>query len=89
MLNRIKPTWQEYPSKFWVVVATTFIDVIGAIADKFGQRRMVLFGLVFSALSAVSMGLVHNLASFYLLAVIVGLLADMAGAAGDDRRHPA
>jgi MFS family permease len=123
MLNRIKHTWQEYPSKFWVVVATTFIDVIGAtlifpffalyitqrfnvgmtqaglllgtfsiaslvgsmlggaIADKFGRRRMVLFGLVFSALSAVSMGLVDNLASFYVLAVIVGLLADMAGPA--------
>jgi MFS family permease len=53
----------------------------GAIADKFGRRRMVLFGLVFSALSAVAMGLVDNLASFYVLAVIVGLLADMAGPA--------
>jgi MFS family permease len=34
----------------------------GAIADKFGRRRIVLFGLVFSALSAVAMGLVDNLA---------------------------
>ena len=123
MLNRVRNTWQAYPSKFWVVVVTTFIDVIGAtlifpffalyitqrfnvgmtqaglllgtfsiaslvggvlggaIADKFGRRRMVLFGLVFSALSAVSMGLVDNLASFYVLAVVVGLLADMAGPA--------
>ena len=120
---RIKQLWQQYPSKFWVIVVTTFIDVIGAtlifpffalyitqrfnvgmtqaglllatfsvaslvgsmlggaIADKFGRRRMVLFGLVFSALSAVAMGLVDNLASFYVLAVIVGLLADMAGPA--------
>ena len=123
MLKKIKRTWQEYPSKFWVVVITTFIDVIGgtlifpffalyitqrfnvgmtqaglllgtfslaslagsmlggALADKFGRRRMVLFGLVFSALSAVAMGLVDTLAAFYALAVLVGLLADMAGPA--------
>lgn len=123
MLTRIKHVWQAYPSKFWVIVVTTFIDVIGAtlifpffalyitqrfnvgmtqaglllgtfsiaslvgsmlggaIADKFGRRRIVLFGLVFSALSAVAMGLVDNLAAFYVLAVVVGLLADMAGPA--------
>ena len=123
MLTRVKLVWQEYPSKFWVIVVTTFIDVIGgtlvfpffalyitqrfnvgmtqaglllgtfslaslvggalggALADKFGRRRMVLFGLVFSALSAVAMGLVDNLAAFYVLAVVVGLLADMAGPA--------
>jgi MFS family permease len=123
MRTQVKTIWQAYPSKFWVVVVTTFIDVIGAtlifpffalyitqrfnvgmtqaglllgtfslaslvgsvlggaLADKFGRRRMVLFGLVFSALSAVSMGLVDNLAAFYGLAVIVGLLSDMAGPA--------
>jgi len=123
VLTRIKHVWQAYPSKFWVIVVTTFIDVIGAtlifpffalyitqrfnvgmtqaglllgtfsiaslvgsmlggaIADKFGRRRIVLFGLVFSALSAVAMGLVDNLAAFYVLAVVVGLLADMAGPA--------
>jgi MFS family permease len=123
MLIRARQLWQEYPSKFWVVVVTAFIDVIGntlifpffalyitqrfhvgmtqaglllgtfsvaslvgsvlggALADKFGRRRMVLFGLVFSALSAVTMGLVDNLATFYGVAVVVGLLADMAGPA--------
>lgn len=122
-MTRLKRIWHEYPSKFWVVVVTTFIDVIGgtlifpffalyitqrfnvgmtqaglllgtfslaslaggvlggALADKFGRRRIVLFGLVFSALSAVAMGLVDTLAAFYALAVIVGLLADMAGPA--------
>jgi MFS family permease len=122
-LTRLRRLWQDYPSKFWVIVVTTFIDVSGAtlifpffalyitqrfnvgmtqaglllgtfsiaslvgsmlggaIADKFGRRRIVLFGLVFSALSAVAMGLVDNLASFYVLAVVVGLLADMAGPA--------
>jgi MFS family permease len=42
---------------------------------------MVLFGLVFSALSSVTMGLVNELWMFYVLAVLVGLLSDIAGPA--------
>lgn len=53
----------------------------GALTDKFGRRGMVLFGLVFSALSSVSMGLVGKLSAFYLLAVVVGLLSELAGPA--------
>jgi len=53
----------------------------GGLADKFGRRGMVLFGLVFSALSSVSMGLVNELEVFYILAVIVGLLSNIAGPA--------
>ena len=53
----------------------------GALTDKFGRRGMVLFGLVFSALSSVSMGVVDELSVFYLLAVIVGLLSNIAGPA--------
>lgn len=53
----------------------------GALTDKFGRRGMVIFGLVFSALSSVSMGLVDQLSVFYLLAVFVGLLSDIAGPA--------
>jgi MFS family permease len=53
----------------------------GGLTDKFGRKSLVLFGLVISALSSVSMGLVNNLNSFYLLAGIVGLLSDVAGPA--------
>jgi len=53
----------------------------GALADKFGRRAMVLFGLVFSALSSISMGLVDDLSAFYLLAVFVGLLSNIGGPA--------
>lgn len=53
----------------------------GALTDKLGRRGMVLFGLVFSALSSVSMGLVDQLTVFYLLAVVVGLLSNVAGPA--------
>ncbi len=36
----------------------------GAITDRFGRKGMVLFGLVFSAVSSVSMGLVNQLPYF-------------------------
>ena len=53
----------------------------GALTDKFGRRGMVLFGLVFSALSSLSMGIVDELYVFYLLAVVVGLLSNIGGPA--------
>ncbi len=53
----------------------------GGLADRIGRRTVVLFGLVFSALSSVAMGLVDSLAAFYVLAVFVGLLSDVAGPA--------
>jgi len=53
----------------------------GALTDRLGRRGMVLFGLVFSALSSVSMGLVNQLSVFYSLAVAVGLLSNVGGPA--------
>ena len=53
----------------------------GALTDRFGRKGMVLFGLVFSALSSVTMGLVNELWIFYVLAILVGLLSDIAGPA--------
>ena len=53
----------------------------GALTDKFGRKSIMVFGLVFSALSALSMGLVNNLGFFYGLAVIVGLLSNVGGPA--------
>jgi MFS family permease len=53
----------------------------GALVDRFGRRSILLFGLVFSALSSLTMGMVESLYAFYLLAVFVGLLSDVAGPA--------
>ncbi len=53
----------------------------GALADKFGRRSLVLFGLIASALSSLAMGLVNDLTIFYVLAALVGLLSDIAGPA--------
>lgn len=50
----------------------------GALTDKFGRRKLILFGLVFSALSTLSLGLVNTLAALYPLSIFVGLLSNLA-----------
>ncbi len=63
-------------------IANFFGSLIsGALTDKLGRRWMLMFGLVFSALSSLLMGLVNDLVLFYLLAVVVGLLANAGGPA--------
>ncbi len=53
----------------------------GALTDRFGRRKLILFGLVFSAVSTLALGAVTRLAMLYPLAVVIGLLSDIAGPA--------
>jgi MFS family permease len=53
----------------------------GALTDKFGRRNLILFGLVFSAVSTLSLGLVSTYAALVPLAMVIGLLSDVAGPA--------
>ncbi len=53
----------------------------GGLTDRLGRKGIILFGLVISALSSLSMGLVNRLSVFYLLAGFVGFLSDVAGPA--------
>ncbi len=53
----------------------------GALADRFGRKVLVIFGLVVSASSSVVMAYVDSLAVFYIVAGVVGVLSDMAGPA--------
>jgi MFS family permease len=53
----------------------------GALTDKFGRRRIILFGLVFSALSTLSLGLATTLAILYPLVVVIGFLSNISGPA--------
>jgi MFS family permease len=122
-VNKLRKIYEEFPRKFWVVVAVSFIDRIGgtllfpffslyitqkfnvgmtqagivlglfsifgligqfiggALTDKFGRRNLILFGLVFSAISTLSLGLVNTYASLIPLAMVIGLLSDVAGPA--------
>ena len=53
----------------------------GALTDRFGRRKLILFGLVFSAVSTLALGLVNQLYMLYPLAVLIGILSDVAGPA--------
>jgi MFS family permease len=53
----------------------------GALADKFGRRRLILLGLVLSGLSSLSLGLADSIQMMYPLVVFVGLLVSLANPA--------
>ena len=55
----------------------------GALTARFGRRQIILFGLVFSALSSLSLGLVNSLAILYPLAIGIGFLSNIDGPAYD------
>src|SRR5829696_4136012 len=50
----------------------------GALTDKFGRKQLILFGLVFSAISTLGFGLVNDLSIMYPLIIVVGLLSSVA-----------
>ncbi len=123
MFNRLKKIYHDFPKKFWVVVATSFIDRIGgtllfpfftlyitqkfdvgmtqagivlgtfsafglvgstiggALTDKFGRKSLILFGLVFSAISTLSLGLVNEFSLLIPVAVVIGLFSNIASPA--------
>lgn len=125
MLKSLKQTYNNFPSLFWLVVFTLFIDSIGstllfpffalyitekfgvgmtqagiligmsslfgiigsmiggALTDRFGRRKLILFGLVFSALSSLSFGLASDVNLLYLLVILVGILSMLAAPAQD------
>src|SRR5574340_286524 len=57
----------------------------GALTDRFGRRYIIIIGLVFSAVSTLSLGLVKEFATLIPLAVVVGLLSNFAGRSEERR----
>lgn len=53
----------------------------GALTDRLGRKSMLLFGLVMSALSSLLMGVVDELALFFLITLVVGVMSDVGGPA--------
>ncbi len=53
----------------------------GALTDRLGRRKPILFGLIFSALSSLSFGSVNEYAWLFPLAILVGLVSDVGGPA--------
>lgn len=50
----------------------------GALTDRFGRKRLILFGLIFSALSMLAFGLVSEFSMLFPLMVVVGLLSSIS-----------
>lgn len=61
----------------WSVSSFFGSMVGGALADKFGRKKVLISGLIFSAGSALLMGFVDDLHAFYLLAIFAGFFSDM------------
>ena len=55
----------------------------GVLTDRFGRRRLILIGLVLSALSSLLFGLASDVRMLYVLVVIVGLLSRLSAPAHD------
>jgi MFS family permease len=55
----------------------------GALTDRFGRRQLILFGLVFSALSSLLFGFAADVRMLYVLVVVVGLLSRVSIPAHD------
>lgn len=67
-------------SSFFGLIGST---LGGALTDKFGRKQLILFGLVFSAVSTLTLGLVTEINVLYPLMVLVGLLSSVAHPAHD------
>ncbi len=53
----------------------------GALTDRFGRKGIIIFGLIASSISTLAMGFVDSVAYFFVIAILVGILADTAGPA--------
>jgi len=65
----------------WSISGLTGSIIGGAMTDKFGRRFMLIFGLIFSAGTALLMGFAKNLAMFFWVLAFSGLLSDVGGPA--------
>ena len=53
----------------------------GGLTDRLGRRKLILFGLVASALSALALGSVSQFAWLFPVAMLVGLFSEVGGPA--------
>lgn len=53
----------------------------GGLTDRFGRKSIIIIGLIFSALSTLTLGLVEDFSILPVLAVFIGLLSHISGPA--------
>ncbi len=66
----------------WALTSGLIGNILGgAMADKFGRKTNMIFGLIASATSALLMVVIDNIYVFYIAIAIVGIFEDIAGPA--------
>ena len=66
----------------WALTSGVIGNVLGgALADKFGRKTNMIFGLIASATSALLMMVIKDVVVFYIAIAIVGIFEDIAGPA--------
>jgi MFS family permease len=50
----------------------------GTLADRYGRKKIILVGLIFSALSSIALGLVNSYFLLYPLSAVIGLFSSFA-----------
>ena len=65
-----------------VAISSIFGSMMGgALTDRLGRKAVIIFSLLVSAFSALSLGLVNDLILIYVIGLIVGLFANVGGPA--------
>lgn len=83
MTERFGVTEVQVGFLFMVLSAGSIIGSMigGALADKYGRRALVLFGLIASGVGSIVMGLVNAFYIFFIVTPILGILGDIGGPA--------
>ncbi|HEX9796885.1 MAG TPA: MFS transporter [Anaerolineales bacterium] len=68
---------------FALFSASSFVGTAlgGALTDRLGRKGMLIFSLLSTSVSSVLMGLVSDLNTFFVLALLVGVFTDSGGPA--------
>lgn len=65
----------------WSVSSLVGSSLGGALTDRIGRKRLLIFSLLSTSVGSVAMGLAGSLHGFLLTALVAGTLADTAGPA--------
>jgi MFS family permease len=81
--SKFNLSMSEAGGLFGVMMVTAIVGTTlgGGLTDRFGRKSIVLFGLIFSAISMLVMGFAQDLSVFILGMLMVGLLANAGGPA--------
>jgi MFS family permease len=66
---------------FFAISSFAGTAIGGALTDRLGRKRMLIFSLVSTSLSSVVMGLVDSPQLFFLVAILTGVFTDTGGPA--------